>query len=540
MKSDTVRTAVVFGIMLLALLLWSALSPRTRPRATKPTQPALAAAVLASAPTAATANQQKIPPTPAPVGTGVSTDTSVTLENELLRVRITSAGGGFTSILLKRYRAELVIPSTSLLATRPIITHNSTASELAPETLSLASVPVQTVATENRAEFIWTLPLGTVRKVWVLKSDYTLLCTLYLPPACASQSDCIAGIRSTEVNRKEDLANFHFCARESNRFHQLSSGALRKKVFTGTPDWAGLRSKYFLLAIVNQQGQFFQAIAWALTDGRCGFRATTAGQSPATFLVYAGPIEYSRLRSFGLGFEKMVSLGWIKQIALGILWLLHLFYSLLRSWGLAIILFSVLMKAIFYPLTRIQTRQMRQMQLLQPKMNELKEKYKNDPQMLNQETMRLYRLYKVNPLSGCLPLLIQMPVFFALYAVLRNFIELRGARFLWLDLSQPDTLLGHVPAGVPLLGGAALGLLPLLMGVSFITQNFLTSTDKRNWAMTILFPIFITAIFLNLSSGLQLYWFIYNVISILETVITTRGGKLWRKRIRMTATAPGN
>ncbi len=190
------------------------------------------------------------------------------------------------------------------------------------------------------------------------------------------------------------------------------------------------------------------------------------------------------------------------------------------------------MKGIFYPLSRTQIRQMRQLQLLQPKIEELKKKYKDNPQLLNQETMRLYQLYKVNPLSGCLPLLVQMPVFFALYAVLRNFIELRGAGFaLWLkDLSQPDTLFGHIPAGVPLLGGSAIGLLPILMGVSFIAQNLITATDRRNWAMTIIFPLFITAIFLNLSSGLQLYWFVYNILSIGESLIATKGGKIWQKK----------
>lgn len=533
LSPNTIRATVVFGILLMVLLLWSALSAPKRSRTGRPPV-AAAAAASPSTPVSAGSNQA----TTKQAGTTTHPETTVTLENNLVQIRISSAGAGFTSIMLKHYQAELVIPSTSLLATRLIVTPDSTASGLAPDTLNLALMPVQTIATENRAEFIWTLPFGTVRKVWALEANYTLACTLFLPPACNSQFDCIAGIRPTETNRKEELTHFHFCARENNKFHQLSAGALRKKLFCGAPEWLGLRSKYFLLAIINQQGDFSAATAWALTDGRCGFRATT-GQSSAAFLIYAGPIEYNRLRSLGRGFEKMVSLGWIRQIALGILWLLHIFYSLLRNWGLAIILFSALMKAVFYPLTRIQTRQMRQMQLLQPKINELKEKYKNDPQLLNQETMRLYRLYKVNPLSGCLPLLIQMPVFFALYAVLRNSVDLRGARFIWLDLSQPDTLLGHIPAGVPLLGGHALGLLPLLMGVSFITQNLLTSTDKRNWAMTILFPIFITAIFLNLSSGLQLYWFIYNVISILETIITTRGGKLWRKKASAT-TVVGN
>jgi YidC/Oxa1 family membrane protein insertase len=171
-------------------------------------------------------------------------------------------------------------------------------------------------------------------------------------------------------------------------------------------------------------------------------------------------------------------------------------------------------------------------------------KYKNDAQKLNSETMQLYKLYKINPASGCLPLLVQMPVFWALYAVLSNAIEMRGAPLgLWLnDLSQPDALFGHLPQGLPMVGGAAIGLVPILMGVSSIIQTLITSADKKNLAMTIIMPVFITLIFLNMPSGLQLYWFLYNVLSIGESVIAMKGGLPWSKsktrREPSLATAP--
>ncbi|MEO0069401.1 MAG: YidC/Oxa1 family insertase periplasmic-domain containing protein, partial [candidate division WOR-3 bacterium] len=399
---------------------------------------------------------------------------------------------------------------------------------------------------DTSVAFSYQLPEGTVVKTWTIEKDYTLRLNLLLTDSREGRTEGVKepsftfdvqdGIAITEENRKEDLANFHFYARKERSVHQVAVGNLRKKpLVIPAPDWAGVKSKYFFLALVSEEGEFDSTQAFALSDGRVGFIARGHFQSetltPRRFLVYLGPIEYNRLRAFGLGFENVVSLGWLKPIALGILYLLRLFYQLVRNWGWAIVLFSGVMKGVFYPLTRTQTRQMRQLQLLQPKIEELKQKYKDDPKMLNQETMRLYQLYKVNPFSGCLPLIVQMPVFFALYAVLRNFIELRGAGFiLWLkDLSQPDTLFGHIPQGVPLIGGFAIGLLPVLMGVSFIGQNLLTSTDRRNRAMTFFFPIFITAIFLNLSSGLQLYWFIYNILSIGESLIATKGGKLWLK-----------
>ncbi|MEO0085117.1 MAG: membrane protein insertase YidC [candidate division WOR-3 bacterium] len=521
MKSDTIRMIVGFVLVVAILIVWQLLVPARRRPA--PAQPVPAAQeTTAGSPALTIVESAPLPPTAPPVAMA---ETTVVLENELLRVELTSAGGAISRATLKKYNCQLVPESTALLGT---------VLEYAGRSWNLSQVPGSVVLGERTATFAWALPEAgaSVVKSWTLRDDYQLDLTLEVPEKSAALVlDAGAGIRSTERNDKEDLANFHFYARDEKKVHQLSAATLRRRPFAARADWAGLKSKYFFLAVVRPGGMFDSTRARALDDGRIGFEARAAAPAGVSnLLVYLGPVEYKRLKSFGLGFENVVSLGWLKPIALAILWIIELFYRLVRNWGWAIVLFSVLMKAVFFPLTRIQTRQMRQMQLLQPKFEELKKKYKNDPKMLNDETMRLYRVYKINPLSGCLPLLVQMPVFFALYAVLRTFIELRGASFvLWLkDLSVPDTLFGHIPRGVPMIGGYAIGLLPILMGVSFIAQNFLTSTDRKNWAMTLLFPIFITAIFLNLSSGLQLYWFVYNVLSILESVVATRGGKLWR------------
>jgi len=521
LKSDTVRMLVGFVLVVLILLVWQLLFPPRR-RSAPPLPAPAPAETAAEAPAPAVVAPP--PPQPAPTPAAIG-ETTVVIENELLRLELTSAGGAIRTATLKKYNCQLVPEGTTLLGSTV---------DYAGRSWNLSLLPGSVAVNDRSATFTWTLPEAgaTVVKTWTLRDDYRLDLMLSLPEKTAAfVLDAGAGIRTTEKDHREDLANFHFYARDEKKVHQLSAGALRRKPFAAAADWAGLKSKYFFLAVMRPDGTFDSTRAHALDDGRLGFSARI-GSPPATgnLLVYIGPVEYKRLRSFGLGFENVVSLGWLKPIALAILWIIELFYRLVRNWGWAIVLFSVVMKAVFYPLTRVQTRQMRQMQLLQPKVEELKKKFKNDPKMLNEETMRLYRVYKINPLSGCLPLLVQMPVFFALYAVLRTFIELRGASFvLWLkDLSVPDTLFGHIPRGVPMIGGYAIGLLPILMGVSFIAQNFITSTDRKNWAITLLFPIFITAIFLNLSSGLQLYWFVYNVLSILESVIATRGGKLWR------------
>jgi len=504
--SDNLRMLIGFVIIVLILILYPMILPRKpRPLPVPDTLPT----------PAAPAPQETVALTPQPTVQPLVPETTIVLENQLLKLALTSQGGGIKSCYLKHYQVQLVPENSTLLANTELL-----------------NLPATVTQTESAVTFIYNLPQGQLKKTWVLGKDYTLTVNfagLSFPSTLTF--DAQAGIPTTEKESKEDLANFHFYAHTEGRVSQIATASLRKKPFVNSADWVGLKSKYFFLALVNQTGKFDSVRAEPLADNRIGFSASVKTPNSANFLVYAGPIEYNRLRSFRLGFENVVSLGWLKPIALAILYILRLFYNLVRNWGWAIVLFSFLMKAIFYPLSSTQIRQMRRLQLLQPKIEELKKKYKDDPQMLNQETMRLYQIYKVNPLSGCLPLLVQMPVFFALYAVLRNFIELRGANFLlWLkDLSQPDTLFGHIPKGVPLIGGFAIGLLPILMGISFIAQNLMTSTDKRNWAMTIIFPVFITAIFLNLSSGLQLYWFVYNILSILESLIATKGGALWQK-----------
>ncbi len=509
MNSDNLRMLIGFALIMLILILWQLFLPVRRqqtPPVQKHYQPAESTAIIKPL--------EREKPTASPVEIP---ETTFTLENDYLKIKISSQAGAITSCLLKKYSVQLIPEGEKILGTREISTIPLNSFSLSDSSVTLK----------------YYTPNCTLIKTWSLGKEYTLGLTITVRPGGNNLTlDALGGIATTESNVKEDLANFHFYARNDNRVHQIASGNLRKKPFVTSANWVGLKSKYFFLALVNRGGKFDSSWAEQLPDGRIGMKATLVNiPEENRFLVYLGPIEYQRLRSFRLGFENVVSLGWLKPVALVILYLLRLFYRLVRNWGLAIVLFSGLMKIIFYPLTRTQTRQMRQLQLLQPKIEELKRKYKDDPKTLNQETMRLYQLYRINPLSGCLPLLIQMPVFFALYAVLRSFIELRNAGFiLWLkDLSQPDALFGHIPQGIPLLGGSPIGLLPIMMGISFIAQNLLTATDRKNWAMSVLFPIFITAIFLNLSSGLQLYWFIYNVLSIGESLIVTKGGKLWQK-----------
>lgn len=209
-----------------------------------------------------------------------------------------------------------------------------------------------------------------------------------------------------------------------------------------------------------------------------------------------------------------MNFGWliIQPFSIAFFYTLQFLYQFLRSYGWAIIVFSIIIKILLFPLTRKSMQSMREMQEIQPKIKALQEKLKKDPQRLNQETMKLYKEHGVNPMGGCLPLLLQMPVLFALFNLFRTTIMLRQASFLGVihDLSAPDAILGGVH------------LLPILMGVTMIFQQRLSPQDPKQKAMAYFMPIFMVVIFYNLSSGLNLYYFMFNILSIIESVITKR------------------
>ncbi len=238
-------------------------------------------------------------------------------------------------------------------------------------------------------------------------------------------------------------------------------------------------------------------------------------------VVYGGPKKLEDLERFGSDLDQLVDLGWFEKLARPIIWFLNRLNKLTKNYGLAIILLTFVLKAVFHPLTRKSLRSMRVMQELQPKVAAIQEKYKNNPQKRNQETMELFKRHGANPMQGCLPMLIQLPIFYALYNALTRAVELWQAPFiLWIDdLSAPDTLF-VLPFTVPFLGeGVAFRVLPLLMGASQYFQQKLapTGSDPRQAQMMLyVMPAFLTVIFWSLPSGLVLYWFVSNLLQMGE------------------------
>lgn len=283
--------------------------------------------------------------------------------------------------------------------------------------------------------------------------------------------------------------------------------------------WTGFTNKYFLQALyphspaeqvfINSGSNFIENIMTTNT-----FVLTPSEQHEVLFTAYLGPKKLEYLSVGDTPFDDAIHFGFFHFLAKPLFDVLRFFNSFLNNYGFSIILLTVCIKLIFWPLTQKSYKSMQGMQKLQPEMKRLKEKYADDKQRLNQEMMSFYKDNKVNPLGGCLPILIQIPVFFALYKVLLDSIELRHAPFiLWIsDLSAKDPYY----------------ITPIIMGASMFLQQKLTPTnmDPTQEKIMLMMPVIFTFMFLNFPSGLVLYWLVNNLLTILQQLLIRRQAKL--------------
>jgi YidC/Oxa1 family membrane protein insertase len=342
------------------------------------------------------------------------------------------------------------------------------------------------------------------------------------------------GLKSTEENVVDDLRYsraYTYMAEELINID--ASDKYGEKDFNGRVDWAAIRSKYFLISLIPADAGRTNGISIG------GVKTQLDGQQEKqfqfviesqyqplplhsdTFKVFLGPLDYYILKEYRANLQTLVmNKDWYERlfrpISLLIIPAFKFLYRFIPNYGLVIIIFSILIKILLHPLTNKSYKSMSEMQFLQPKMTELREKYKNEPQRMNSELMKLYKEHGVNPLGGCLPMLLQMPVLFALFIVFRSTIQLRNQPFmLWInDLSAPDAL----PLGTSLpLFGDNIHVLPILMGVTMIWQSKSSMTDPKQKFMIYFMPIFMIFIFYSLPSGLNLYYAVFNILSMAQT-----------------------
>ncbi len=287
----------------------------------------------------------------------------------------------------------------------------------------------------------------------------------------------------------------------------------------GAVQWVALQDKYFLsvllprqatAAVVKKEGDKIVSAAVRM--------AAPAGGASVALQLYAGPKEYDTLRALSVGLEDTIDFGWfifgswsvVKAVAKPIFYVLRFLYEFTHNYGVTIILLTMGLKLLFVPLQYKSYKSMKQMQVIQPKVLAVQEKFKDDRDRLNKELIKLYRDHKVNPVGGCLPMVLQMPVFVALFNILYMTIDLRQAPFmLWItDLSAQDPYY----------------VLPLIMGATMVIQQKITPTtmDPTQAKIMLMLPAFMTFLFINFPAGLVLYWLTNNVLTILQQVVTDR------------------
>lgn len=297
-----------------------------------------------------------------------------------------------------------------------------------------------------------------------------------------------------------------------------------KNLFKGQVKWISIEDRYFMSSIipaVDPEGSMRLSFQDGLIENRIVGKQISiqpGGTETFKYFIFFGPKSMELLSSTGHELSKAVNFGMFDFLAKPCLWFMNKIYSVIPNYGIAIIILTIFTKILLWPLGSKSYRSMAEMKKLQPLMTELRERYKDDKQRMNKELMSLYKTYKVNPMGGCLPMVLQIPVFFALYRMLYQAIELRHAPFLlWInDLSAPDRLF-HFDFSIPFMQPPfGIPVLTIIMGGSMLLQQKMSPPpgDPTQAKMMLFMPIIFTFIFINFSSGLVLYWLTNNLLSI--------------------------
>ena len=473
----------------------------------------------------------------------------ITVDTPLYTAIIKEQGGGFKSFVLKQYRATMeknsgpmqLVPGKDP-ANLPVLfsLDNGEAASLPFFKADKAGISLN--AQQEAAHLVMTALLADGVKIvrtlifhrdsYLVESEYKVENSTDKPiqvsPALSLTNEPFAHAIDSSKNLFAGPTAYVNGALVETKAKKLTDGPV---VLQGKVSWAGYVDNYFMTSVVPTTGNANTVTVQGSEQQARTVIAEGAQTLPAhgaksfAYTMYFGPKKLQVLQTAGHDLDQAVNYGWFDVLAKPMLWLLNFFYQYIGNYGIAIILVTVLIKLTFWPITQKGMKSMKNMQKLQPKISKLKEKFKDDPAKMNQEMMGLYKTYKVNPVGGCLPMLIQIPFFFALYRVLMAAIELRHAPFmLWInDLSAPDRL--GIGVDIPYLHG--IPILTLLMGASMYLQQKMspTTADPAQARIMQFLPVIFTFMFINFASGLVLYWFINNLLSILQQQLINRQNK---------------
>lgn len=348
------------------------------------------------------------------------------------------------------------------------------------------------------------------------------------------------GINFVERNSMEEAltANASVFMADEQLVIDPDANETEKKELNGNIDWIGTRNHYFGLILSplskysDNSGAYVEGFHTKSATGdekeyyniQLKVPLNRQNYQKDSFQMYFGPMDYDILKSYDKSYESMYNFGNFMGMSfitrpISEYFLLPLFkflHNFIPNYGVVIIIFSLIIKLVLFPLTKQSYKSMNKMKLLQPKIAELKEQYKNDPQRVQKETMGLYSKYGVNPMGGCLPMVLQMPILFALFTFFKTTLDLRHQPFvLWIDnLSSPDVLF-EIPFSLPFLGTEISGL-ALFLGITMFLQQKMSVSDPAQKAMIYVMPVMMTVLFNSFASGLNLYYAMFNLFSIIQ------------------------
>lgn len=371
---------------------------------------------------------------------------------------------------------------------------------------------------------------GAITKRFVFRGGtYTIGLDVEAPGSDRIAVDWTGGLKYQEHSSVDESNNAKAFVMIDEELEELDADVdepAKSASYTGPIEWTGTKTKYFAAALFPQTatkakatvtGSAAPADSSGLIEDYAFSLSQPTGNGPQAFTLFLGPLEFDLAREYGL--TGMVDYGFMEFLIRPIseyvlLPLFRFLHGFIDNWGLVIIVFSILIRLALWPLSIPQIRSSEKMRLVQPLMTELREKHKDEPQKAQMETMKLYREYGVNPAGGCLPLLLQLPILYALWTTLANAIDLRQADFiLWIhDLSVPDILV-ELPFSLPLVGDQLSGL-ALIMGTTLFIQQKLMITDPKQKMIVYIMPVFLTIAFNYFPAGLNLYYLTYNLLSI--------------------------
>ncbi|MGW8301188.1 MAG: membrane protein insertase YidC [Desulfobacterales bacterium] len=491
---------------------------------------------------------------PAPVEESTVAETplkeaaTITVDTPLYQAKISENGAVFYSFLLKNYHEkvqkdspfkQILTGDESFGIGRLGFTGKSIAGlDKAVFTANLPSKQMDVNDNPRTLKFLWRSQDGIViEKTYKFFPDtYAIGMDVVIKNGSgrAIQDKLFVALNSNAPHGKRRYAFEGPSALINDKLEEIATKKLKdQNTFDGKIKWVTLQSRYFMSGLIPAQAEE-ASLYLALKSEKfitARYRQPEQAIQPGTqytynYQLFMGPKKIQDLKKVGNDLQKVVDFGWFDIIAKPCLWLMNLFYSVIPNYGVAIIILTILVKLLLWPLGQKSYKSMSEMKKIQPLMKEIREKYKDDKQRMNQEVMGLYRTYKINPLGGCLPMVVQLPFFFALYRMLYEAIELRHAPFfLWIDdLAAPDRLFRfdfsipfmEPPYGIP--------VLTIVMGASMLLQQKMSPPmgDATQAKMMMFMPIIFTVIFINFSSGLVLYWLVNNLLSIAQQYYTQK------------------